>query len=253
MARSADIPNEVVTLPEAAGQRPLKVRTTRRTGGGGGGGNRGGGGGGRGGGGDRHPPEESDDFPSDRYRVAGWVTIVAVIATFASLCVVYVVRTRLARDWQPIAVPQLLWASTALILLSSVTFHLARRALFAASTDAVSSAIARYRFLIGVTLALGLGFIATQIAVWRQLSAQGVYAASSPHRSFFYVLTGAHAIHVAVGVGALLLLLRSRDTMLGESIDAQERRLALTSSVGLYWHFMDGLWIFLFLLLFAWR
>ena len=88
---------------------------------------------------------------------------------------------------------------------------------------------------------------------WRQLVARGVYLASNPHSSCFYVLTGLHAVHVLGGVLALLAL--SLYARRGEGGDEEyaAKRATLTDAVGLYWHFMDGLWLVLFLLLFFWR
>ena len=103
-----------------------------------------------------------------------------------------------------------------------------------------------------LTVLLGLGFLASQLFAWRELVAQGLYMASNPHSSFFYVLTGAHGLHLLGGIlGLDYLLLRSRRKAAEEQ--AEEKRQAMADSVALYWHFMDGLWIYLFLLLFLWR
>ena len=98
-----------------------------------------------------------------------------------------------------------------------------------------------FRHWWGVTAILGLFFLAGQAIAWRQLAAAGVYLATNPSSSFFYVLTGAHALHLLGGIGALTVIML-RDT----------RRLTRTTSIevaAMYWHFMDGLWVFLFLLL----
>src|SRR5205085_10644710 len=98
-----------------------------------------------------------------------------------------------------------------------------------------------------LTVMLGLAFLASQLMAWRQLVAQGIYVSSNPHSSFFYVLTGAHALHLLGGIlGLDYLLLRSRRRLSEEH--GEEKRLAIVSSVALYWHFMGGLWIYLFLL-----
>jgi cytochrome c oxidase subunit 3 len=103
-----------------------------------------------------------------------------------------------------------------------------------------------------LTVLLGLGFLASQLLAWRQLVAQGIYVSSHPHSSFFYVLTGAHALHLLGGVlGLDYLLLSSRRRLVDER--GEEKRLVMASSMALYWHFMGGLWIYLFLLLFLWR
>jgi cytochrome c oxidase subunit 3 len=137
-----------------------------------------------------------------------------------------------------------------LILASSVTFELARKSL-------KRGAAGSYRRWLFVSLALGLGFLASQLLAWRQLVAQGVYFASNPHSSFFYVLTSLHALHLAGGVAALAyLLVRTSGVWRGSagaaaSVDQTLR--AKADAVGVYWHFMDVLWVYLFGLLFFWR
>ncbi|HJU54721.1 MAG TPA: cytochrome c oxidase subunit 3, partial [Pyrinomonadaceae bacterium] len=94
--------------------------------------------------------------------------------------------------------------------------------------------------------------LASQVFAWRELVAQGVYLATDNHSSFFYLLTGVHALHLAVGILALgFLLLRTRRRRAEKS--AELKRRAAIGVVSVYWHFMDGLWILLFLLLFVWK
>jgi cytochrome c oxidase subunit 3 len=112
------------------------------------------------------------------------------------------------------------------------------------------NAYAKYVLL---TALLGIGFLASQLMAWRQLAAQGIYVASHPHSSFFYLLTGAHALHLVGGLLALAFLwIRSRRVQFLEPA-LVTRRQATADAVTIYWHFMDGLWIYLFLLLFLWR
>ena len=202
---------------------------------------RGGGGGGRGRGG----YDAYGRFSPAKYRIGIWVALAAVAMMFTALTSAYIVRANTSNDWRPIAMPRLLWLSTALILLSSITFEVARRSLKQGKAKV-------YQRWLLLTVLLGLAFLATQLMAWRQLVAQGIYLSSNPHSSFFYVLTGAHGLHLLGGVLALdFLLLRSWRRRYEE--DAVEKRLAVANAVAIYWHFMDGLWIYLFLLLFLWR
>ena len=91
---------------------------------------------------------------------------------------------------------------------------------------------------------MGFLFVAGQLVAWRQLAVQGVYIASNQASSFFYIFTGAHGVHLLGGVAALVfVLLRNFEkSQISVSLAAE-----LTSY---YWHFMDGLWIFLFVLLY---
>lgn len=188
-------------------------------------------------------PASSTSF--SRYRIGMWVALAGVAMLFTSLTSAYIVRANLANDWRAIAMPRVLWLSTALIVASSLTFEIARRALKSGRSIVYS------RWLL-VTVMLGLAFLASQLLAWRQLVSQGIYISSNPHSSFFYVLTGAHGIHLLGGIlGLDFLLLRSWRKRFEDQAGA--RRQAIADAVALYWHFMDGLWIYLFLLLFLWR
>ncbi|HYG80759.1 MAG TPA: cytochrome c oxidase subunit 3 [Pyrinomonadaceae bacterium] len=182
----------------------------------------------------------------DRYRTGVLVALAGVLMMFTALTSAYIVRAGTWNDWRPVAMPRLLWVSTGVILLSSLTFEAARRAL------KLGRAVAFKRWLL-VTVVLGLGFLAAQLMVWRELAAAGVYLASNPHSSFFYVLTGVHGLHLLGGVLVLdYLLLRTWRGRGGEAAGAR-KRLAAVNAAALYWHFMLGVWIYLFLLLFLWR
>jgi cytochrome c oxidase subunit III len=209
---------------------------SRKTGGNGG--PRGNGRGGQGG-------DESDRHSLSKYRIGMWVALAGVAMMFTALTSAYIVRASTSNDWRPLATPRLLWLSTALIILSSFTFEIARRTLRSGNTSA-------YQRWLLLTVLLGLGFLATQLLAWRQLRLQGIYLSSNPHSAFFYVLTGAHGLHLLGGIlGLDFLLLRSWRKRIDESGAA--KRQAVVDAVALYWHFMLGLWLYLFLLLFLWR
>ena len=182
---------------------------------------------------------------ANRYRIGMWVGLASVTMMFTSLSSAYIVRANSSNDWIALPMPRVLIASTALILASSATLELARRKLKASLTKA-------YTQWVLVTVALGLAFLASQLSAWRQLSAAGLYVQSNPHSSFFYLLTGAHAVHLAGGLlGLVFLWLRSRWITTDDAV--LKKRQASTDAVSIYWHFMDALWIYLFLLLFLWR
>jgi cytochrome c oxidase subunit III len=185
------------------------------------------------------------DPRANRYRIGMWVALASIAMMFTSLSSAYIVRSATANDWLPLAMPRVLLVSTALILISSVTLEFARRKLKHSFHDVYG----RYVLLTGL---LGLGFLGSQLMAWRQLAAQGIYLSSNPHSSFFYLLTGAHAVHLLGGLLALTFLwLRSRPQLAEPGSVA--KRQATADAVTIYWHFMDALWIYLFLLLFLWR
>jgi cytochrome c oxidase subunit 3 len=196
--------------------------------------------------GSKHRGEFRDpESKANRYRIGMWVGLASVAMMFTSLSSAYIVRSASTNDWVSLPMPKVLLASTALILGSSVTIEIARRKLKAA----LQGPYAKWLF---VTVLLGVGFVVAQVFAWRQLARQGIYVASNPHSSFFYLLTGAHAVHLFGGLlGLSFLWLRSRRQVVETALVA--KRKAATDAVTIYWHFMDALWIYLFLLLFLWR
>ena len=193
----------------------------------------------------RKGPFRDTDASANRYRIGMWVGLASIAMMFTSLSSAYIVRSGTAADWLPLQIPRVMFASTAIILLSSVTIEVARRKL----KQSLSETYSKYLLL---TALLGLAFLGSQLIGWRQLASQGIYVASHPHSSFFYLLTGAHAVHIAGGLMALTFLwLRSRRQLDKPGYEA--KRQATADAVSIYWHFMDGLWIYLFLLLLLWR
>ena len=182
---------------------------------------------------------------ANRYRIGMWVGLASVTMMFTSLSSAYIVRASSASDWISLPMPRVLIVSTILILASSVTLELARRKLKASLTRA-------YTQWVVITVILGVAFLASQLFAWQQLKAWGLYLSSNPHSSFFYLLTGAHAVHLAGGLlGLVFLWLRSR--WITTDVAVLKKRQASADAVSIYWHFMDALWIYLFLLLFLWR
>src|SRR5690349_7277239 len=196
----------------------------------------------------RHDGFPGPDSRGNRYRIGMWVGLASVAMMFTSLSSAYIVRSASSNDWTPLPMPRVLLVSTALILSSSVTLEFARRKLRAGLN-------ALYKRWLLITVILGLAFLVAQLFAWRQLTRQGIYLASNPHSSFFYLLTGAHALHLMGGlVGSLFLSLRWRRPMNDTTeTTSMAKRKAATDAVTVYWHFMDALWIYLFLLLFLWR
>ena len=169
-----------------------------------------------------------------------WVVLFAITMMFAAFTSALIVRKGASLDWRPFTLPSILYFNTFLLLLSSVTLEVSRRriAVFMGGLRSQAENPARWLY---VTLSLGLLFVAGQYIAWRQLSAQGLFLATNPSSSFFYVLTAAHALHILGGLGGIVLVIgRLRKSIL--------RRSTLDATVR-YWHFMDVLWVYLLLLL----
>ena len=190
--------------------------------------------------------KQSISDPSyDRYRLGAWVAISSILMLFVALASAYIVRSASGNDWQPIVMPRVLWLSTALILISSLTMERSRRSLKQQSDAGYG------RWLI-ITIALGMAFLVLQVIAWRQLASQGVYLATNPYNSFFYLFTAAHGLHLLGGILALSYLLLRTSKKRGAN-QSERRRGATAGAAMIYWHFMDGLWVVLFLLLFFWK
>jgi len=169
-----------------------------------------------------------------------WVGLAAISMTFAALTSALVVRKGGSLDWRHFNLPSVLYLNTLVLLASSVTLEIARRQV-ATYMGGLRSKVANPARWLYVTLGLGLLFVAGQYLAWRQLSAQGLYLATNPSSSFFYVFTAAHALHVLGGLGGLVRVIRK----LGSSV----LRRSTLDATSRYWHFMDALWIYLLLLL----
>jgi cytochrome c oxidase subunit 3 len=177
-------------------------------------------------------------------RRAAFVGLFLLLAStamvFAAFTVAFLARRDVADYWVSMPKPRLLLVNTAVLMLSSIVLDGARRALRAGDR-------ARLNFWWSGATALGVLFLAGQVSVWRQLSHLGLYVATSPATSFFYVLTMAHAVHVVGGLSALVY------------VDWQAWRLRLGPAKrtvidvsALFWHFLGGVWLFLLLVLYIW-
>lgn len=188
-----------------------------------------------GGGDDGSRPSPRKPSPA-RYYTAIGIGIVSILMFFMALASAFIV-VRGRSDWQAVHVPFLLWVNTAVLIASSVTLEMARRRLGSGDLEG-------YRKLWLITTVLGLLFLFGQVAAWRLLVQQGIYLATNPASSFFYVFTGAHALHLLGGVGALVFVARRNFAR------AKITRNVASEVTAYYWHFMDALWLFLLALLY---
>jgi cytochrome c oxidase subunit 3 len=175
-------------------------------------------------------------IPRRAYMTGITLALAGIMMFFMALTSSFIVRKGTGTDWQAFGMPRILWANTALLLVSSLTLEMARRQL-------ARGVMSAFRNLWALTTGLGLLFVGGQLVAWHQLRAAGVYLSTNPSSSFFYVFTAAHGLHLLGGIFALLFVAfrswkRSRTT---QAIGAEV--------AGIYWHFLDGLWVFLLLLL----
>lgn len=170
-----------------------------------------------------------------------WVAIGSILMMFAGLTSAYIVK-RSQASWLMIEIPTLFWYSTATILASSVTVQLALKAL-------KEREMINYRRLLVVTAVLGVLFIVLQIAGFRQFAAQDIRlvgAGSNASYSFLLAISGIHGVHVLGGVVALVVIAIRALNSSTRSYSSLPLEIAAT-----YWHFVDALWIYLFIF-FTW-
>jgi cytochrome c oxidase subunit 3 len=188
------------------------------------------------GGGDDRGGGEGSSFPVSKAQLATWMTLTGIAMLFAGLTSAFVVLHG-SPGWQNIKIPPLLWGNTLVLIASSVTLEISRRAV----KQNRQSDLTVWLVLSGI---LGIAFLAGQFEAWRQLVQAGVYLPTTLHSSFFYVLTGIHGVHILGGLIVLAYVLQC--ALRGRLRPAAYEPLKLGV---LYWHFMDAVWIYLFLLL----
>lgn len=167
------------------------------------------------------------------HKFTMWVAIGSIVMMFAGLTSAYIVKSQLA-SWNSVAMPKVFWYSTAIILLSSLMMQVSIRAFKEREMN-------RYRFLIGITTLLGVTFIFLQWIGFTQLWSSGINFKGSGAGQFLYVIAGLHAIHVLGGVVALLVTFLK--ALFGKT---KSYNVVPVEVIGTYWHFVDALWIYLF-------
>jgi len=172
-----------------------------------------------------------------------WIGIISICMMFAGLTSGYIVR-RGTGEWRPFQMPFAFFISTAIILLSSISINMALQA----AKKGLTAAITRYA---GITLLLGIAFGICQFMGYKALVADGIYAmgsGSSASGSYLYILTALHLLHVLGGMVALTIVFVKS---LMNRYSAQNY-----SGIGLcatYWHFVDILWVYLFVFMLMFR
>jgi cytochrome c oxidase subunit III len=169
-----------------------------------------------------------------------WVGIAAISMSFAAFTSALIVRQGSSTDWRHITLPSVLYLSTLLLMLSSVTLEIARRRVAAFMSGQETRADIPKRWLYA-TLSLGVLFVVGQYLAWLQLRTRGLYLATNPNSSFFYLFTALHALHVLGGLAGLVRVTRK--------FGLSTLRRSTLNATSYYWHFMGVLWLYLFFLL----
>lgn len=169
-------------------------------------------------------------------KFAMWLLIASVAMLFAALTSAYIVR-QAEGNWLYFELPAMLYWTTGIILLSSVAlqlgYHYAKR-----------DQIENLKLMVAITAALGLLFLAGQVLAWKDLVAHSVYFVGNPSGSFLYVLTGLHGLHIVSALVYLSIVLVAAYRLKINAKNLVQLEMCVT-----YWHFLGGLWLYLFIFL----
>lgn len=178
------------------------------------------------------------DLSPEPSRTGIWIGLAAITMSFAAFTSALVVRQSTANDWRHLRIPSIVFVNTVVLLASSATLEVARRRV-AAYVRSKTGSRSQPLLWLWATLLLGFVFVAGQFAAWLQLRAQGLYLATNPNSSFFYVLTAMHALHVLGGLAGLAGGIYKLST------PVLTLRRSTMDATSYYWHFMGILWLYL--------
>jgi cytochrome c oxidase subunit III len=194
-----------------------------------------------------------------RYRMGVFLALASDLMFFVAIVSTFFVNqstghidayNHYVNEWVPTVIPHILWLNTLILLLSAFTMEMARRTMFR-ETDVMDEWLGLGKpitrraipWLAG-TIALGLVFLAGQYIAWRDLAAQHIFFRTNQSSHFFYLITGVHAVHLFLGIAALIA------AFTGLYVSRQlEIRQIMVDAAAWYWHAMGLLWLFLFTLL----
>ena len=168
-----------------------------------------------------------------------WLIIISIMMMFAAFTSAYIVR-REEGNWLEFELPTILLVNTLIIVLSSITMQWAYAS---AKKDNIGS----IKLGLGLTAALGFAFLIGQWSGWSELVQNNIYfggSTSNPSGSFLYVLTGVHGFHLVTGLIFVLITLAS-----SFKYKVHSKNLLRIQLCTVYWHFLGGLWLYLYIFL----
>lgn len=163
-----------------------------------------------------------------------WLGIASIIMLFASLTSAYIVR-KAQGNWVTFSMPPVFWFNTVVILMSSITMHWAVNSFRALKEQT-------FKIALSITFLLGITFLTGQYYGWVDLGNRGIYIDGNPSGSFVYAISGVHAAHIVGGIVIMMV-------HLFKSVfkPFNPNRLTGVEIMATYWHFVDALWIYLFI------
>jgi cytochrome c oxidase subunit 3 len=173
-------------------------------------------------------------------KFALWLFLVTIFMIFAALSSAYIVR-QADGNWLLFDLPNLFFITTMVILVSSGTMHWAY---LSVKKDNLETA----KLAIGITTVLGIGFLIGQILAWGEMVKGNIHLVGNPSGSFVYVISGLHGLHIVGGLVFLLIVLVSLF-----QLKIHSKNLLRIEMCATYWHFLGGLWLYLFVFLLVYR
>jgi len=164
-----------------------------------------------------------------------WISFASIIMMFIALTSAYIVKSA-AGSWLEFQLPIQFYISTSIIVISSITLHLS-------FTSFLKKNEGMYKSMLVVSFLLGISFVVIQYYGWQSLFVSGVDLKASISGSFFYLISGLHALHILGGVAAMVVAMIHAFSL--DFVVTEKRKLRF-KLVCHYWHFVDFLWIFLF-------
>lgn len=181
-------------------------------------------------------------FAMEPKKFALWLFIGSIVMIFAALTSAFIVR-RGEGDWADVIIPSVFAVNTFIVLLSSVTMHWAY-------VSAKKDHLKTLKLALGLTAVLGVAFLVAQYFGWGRLLEAGIYFVKGPNGyfnpggAFMYVFTGLHGFHLISGIIFLLIVLYS-----AFKFKVHSKSLSKIEMCATYWHFLGGLWVYLYLFL----
>lgn len=169
-------------------------------------------------------------------KFALWLFMVTVVMIFAALTSAYIVRQS-EGNWLEFTLPDIFYYTSGTVILSSIFLHWAY-------VSAKKDELVQVRLGMSIAVILGILFLIGQWYSWVALVDKDVYFVGNPAGSFLYVFTGLHALHLISGVIFLIIVLISSFRYKVHSQSMTTMEMCVT-----YWHFLGGLWLYLFMFL----
>jgi cytochrome c oxidase subunit III len=179
---------------------------------------------------------EQDKFNPRPLKFVLWLFVLSSIMMFAGLTSAYIVR-QAEGNWKIFDLPSTFYISTVLILLSSASMHYS-------FIQAKKFNISNQKLGLWISFILGIAFLGSQYIGWQEMVSNKVFFVGNPAESFVYVISGLHGAHIVAGLCIMLAAIIGAYRKINQTKNIF--RMELTS---IFWHFIDILWIYLFVFL----